>query len=429
MVIGKFDKNFRRYIQFPSFVIAVNALTAGKYLTQTASSAREITVANYDGSSRQIWNLQNTVSFNANGGSGAPSMQLKNYGSSLTLPSTKPTKRAAHFLGWSTSSSATSASYSAGGSYSGNGNVTLYAVWGNGCESNAHNYYSSVTQPTCTAQGYTTYRCTICGYSYNGAYTNAKNHSYKSVVTAPTCTAQGYTTYTCTACSHSYKDTYTAVKAHSYVQGVCSGCGAKDPNFNATKVTLESKTARAGDTVTLNVKLEKKLNVKSIGINNISFDSTKLELVSGEWLLKGTTIADFNVTSKSAAATFTANTAIEGSVLKLTFKVKDGVAEGDIAISFNVQAKQVNNGNEEAIALQAVSGKITVVKVMKGDVDGNNKVDSDDAIYLLYNTLFGSGDYPLNQTTDFDGNGKTDSDDAIHLLYHTLFGASDYPLK
>lgn len=70
-----------------------------------------------------------TVSYNANGGSGAPASQTKTYGSNLTLSSTKPTRTGYTFLGWSTSSSATSATYQPGGSYTSNSGATLYAVW------------------------------------------------------------------------------------------------------------------------------------------------------------------------------------------------------------------------------------------------------------------------------------------------------------
>ena len=69
------------------------------------------------------------ITFNANGGSGEPSSQTKWYGETLALSSTKPTKTGYIFKGWSTSSSATSATYSAGGSYTDNKKATLYAVW------------------------------------------------------------------------------------------------------------------------------------------------------------------------------------------------------------------------------------------------------------------------------------------------------------
>lgn len=69
------------------------------------------------------------VTYNANGGSGAPGAQTKWKDQTLTLSSTKPTRTGYSFQGWSTSSSATSATYSAGGSYTANSAATLYAVW------------------------------------------------------------------------------------------------------------------------------------------------------------------------------------------------------------------------------------------------------------------------------------------------------------
>ena len=64
---------------------------------------------------------------------------------------------------------------------------------------------------------------------------------------------------------------------------------------------------------------------------------------------------------------------------------------------------------------------------LKGDINGDDSVDSDDAIYLLYYTLL-PDDYPINQSGDFNGDGEVNSDDAIYLLYHTLLPDS-YPLK
>lgn len=69
------------------------------------------------------------VKYNANGGSGAPSEQTKYYGVSLTLSSTKPTRTGYTFKGWGTSSSATTASYQPGGTYTSNAALTLYAIW------------------------------------------------------------------------------------------------------------------------------------------------------------------------------------------------------------------------------------------------------------------------------------------------------------
>ena len=80
------------------------------------------------------------ISYNANGGSGAPSSQTKYYGIDLTLSSTKPTKTGYTFKGWSLTKGG-SVYYQAGGTCGKNENLTLYAVW----EENALtvNYYSN----------------------------------------------------------------------------------------------------------------------------------------------------------------------------------------------------------------------------------------------------------------------------------------------
>ena len=55
-------------------------------------------------------------------------------------------------------------------------------------------------------------------------------HDYEAVVTDPTCTAAGYTTYTCKLCQDSYTADETAMKEHDFKDGVCS-CGAADPDY------------------------------------------------------------------------------------------------------------------------------------------------------------------------------------------------------
>ena len=70
-----------------------------------------------------------TITYNANGGSGAPSSQTKTHGVNLTLSTTTPTRTNYNFLGWSTSSTATTAEYTSGGTYTANTSTTLYAVW------------------------------------------------------------------------------------------------------------------------------------------------------------------------------------------------------------------------------------------------------------------------------------------------------------
>lgn len=134
-----------------------------------------------------------TIKFNANGGSGAPGNQTKWKDQTLTLSSTKPTRTGYSFLGWSTSASATSATYTAGGSYTANSAATLYAVWkantytikfnangGSGAPGNQTKTYGktltlSSTKPTRTNYNFkgwgTSASATTVTYTAGGSYT------------------------------------------------------------------------------------------------------------------------------------------------------------------------------------------------------------------------------------------------------------------
>lgn len=135
-----------------------------------------------------------TITYNANGGSGAPSKQTKWKDQTLTLSGTKPTRTGYSFLGWSTSSTATSATYTAGGSYTANSAATLYAVWkantytvkynangGTGAPGNQTKTYGqtlklSTTKPTRTNYTFkgwgTSASATTVAYAAGGNYTN-----------------------------------------------------------------------------------------------------------------------------------------------------------------------------------------------------------------------------------------------------------------
>jgi hypothetical protein len=145
-----------------------------------------------------------------------------------------------------------------------------------------HKYDSTVTPPTCTEQGYTTYTCE-CGDSYVADYVDALGHTeeiipavaptctetgltagvkcsecgeiiteqqeipaighnYSSVVIAPTCTEQGYTTYTC-ECGESYIDDYIDSTGHSYTSEITTSA-------THTTIGVITFTCSCGDTYT-----------------------------------------------------------------------------------------------------------------------------------------------------------------------------------
>ena len=64
-----------------------------------------------------------------------------------------------------------------------------------------HRYQDTVTAPTCTAQGVTTHVCSVCGDTYEDAYTAALGHDWQTaLVVPPTAETEGLRRYTCARC-------------------------------------------------------------------------------------------------------------------------------------------------------------------------------------------------------------------------------------
>jgi len=104
---------------------------------------------------------------------------------------------------------------------------------------------------TCTAEGKydNVVYCTVCDaeISRETITVDKLDHSYNSVVTAPTCTAEGYTTYTCSVCGDTYKDSYVDATDHAW-DNACdttcnNGCGeTREPSHTAEVVPGKDAT-------------------------------------------------------------------------------------------------------------------------------------------------------------------------------------------
>ncbi len=69
------------------------------------------------------------VVYNANGGTGTPSVQAKRYGIDLRLSPALPSREGFDFLGWARDGGAATAEFAPGATYSANAPLSLYAVW------------------------------------------------------------------------------------------------------------------------------------------------------------------------------------------------------------------------------------------------------------------------------------------------------------
>ena len=82
-----------------------------------------------------------------------------------------------------------------------------------------HKYVKlSVTDPTCTEKGYTTYKCSDCGDTYKADFVDALGHDYNtSGKVEPTCTEKGYDMHVCSRCGDIYKDNFVDALGHTVV--------------------------------------------------------------------------------------------------------------------------------------------------------------------------------------------------------------------
>jgi hypothetical protein len=97
-------------------------------------------------------------------------------------------------------------------------------------------------------------------------------HSYTEAITKEaTCTADGVKTFTC-ECGHSYTESISAT-GHNYVDGVCTVCGAADPDYVPEAPAVEYGLHHdAGYKGKLSTGLKTNLTTDPIGIDKIIFD-------------------------------------------------------------------------------------------------------------------------------------------------------------
>lgn len=104
----------------------------------------------------------------------------------------------------------------------------------------SHNFKTQVTAATCTAQGFTTFTCEDCGYSYVGDYVSELGHRYTDTRVEATCTKKGYTRHRCVRCNKTYQDTPVRELGHDFLTTTVS------PSCNEGGYVLNSCT-RCGE--------------------------------------------------------------------------------------------------------------------------------------------------------------------------------------
>ena len=110
-----------------------------------------------------------------------------------------------------------------------------------------------VTEPSCTAKGFTTFTCTVCGATKTGNVTEMLPHSFgDGVTTYSTCTTLGNITKTCSVCGgkditplaeygdHIFSNTWTKTSTHHFKTATCGHVNEISRNEEHTFITYYS---------------------------------------------------------------------------------------------------------------------------------------------------------------------------------------------
>ena len=258
-----------------------------------------------------------------------------------------------------------------------------------------HDYNAVVTDATCTAEGFTTYTCKVCGDSYQADKTPVKAHDYNAVVTEATCAAEGFTTYTCKVCGDSYQADKTPVKDHDYnivvtaptcTEGGFSVYTCKTCSDTATKDITEAlnhdfdangECSRCDETIDVSISFKDAVYVvdneaKIVYVKKTVKSGEMLaDVVSGNWVVcdsEGTALAEDKqvVTCNVIKA--------EKSDLAYTISIL-----GDVNCDGKVNALDARS----VLRVAAQLDEKTEVFVIAGDCDGKAGISAMDARIIL----------------------------------------------
>lgn len=201
----------------------------------------------------------------------------------------------------------------------------------------SHSWQEIKVPATCTEDGYKVTKCSRCGKEYGSRTktTNALGHQFVETVVDPTCTESGYTVSKCTRCGKETGEhtNIVAPLGHEYKNGVCSRCGAPEPQENGSAApnytvtgaeTYETSVvdgryiiAVPSEDAALNAVLGDLRAIKAQGADVVVFRTRSREssLVIDEMLAMGPDATPFVLTHNGGEARLTINGAAHNELI------------------------------------------------------------------------------------------------------------------
>ena len=200
----------------------------------------------------------------------------------------------------------------------------------------SHDGQTVTVQPTCTEDGYKVEKCNRCGKELGSrTILKAPGHQFVETTVAPTCTESGYTVQKCSVCGEETgeRTNIVAPLGHEYKNGVCTRCGAPEPQENGAAApnytvtgaeTYETSVvdgryiiAVPSEDAALNAVLGDLRAIKAQGADVVVFRTRSREssLVIDEMLAMGTDVTPFVLTHNGGEAQLTINGAAHNELI------------------------------------------------------------------------------------------------------------------
>lgn len=347
------------------------------------------------------WSLETySVIYFDDGSANIPAEQTKTYGTALTLSSATPVKDGYTFKGWATEEGSTTVVYSPGAQYTNNEWVILYAVW----EKNPATLSSIAIENMPTK---TTYQIgdalDTSGLKLKLTYSDSTTESVTTGFTTSGFSSATAGTKTVTVSYGGKTTSFTVTVEEATVTGA--------------KYEITDVTGVAGSTVEVYVSVANNPGIISLR-NTITYDTSALELIAVQdcGLLAGYTTPSATITSpytlRWADSLATANNTKNGQLVKITFRIKDGIEVGIYNIS--VSPVEARNVDGTKVTFSGASATVNVIDCIIGDTDGDGEVSDWDAIVLNRYLAGWSVGIELS-AADVDGDGEVSDWDAIVL--------------
>lgn len=225
-------------------------------------------------------------------------------------------------------------------------------------------------------------------------------------------------------------ETVLPAKGHQFDNGVCTACGAEDPAYETGAVIeVGSCNAYPGDTITIPVSLKNNKGIASI-MFTVSYDANCLEYQG----------ASFTEALTGLSNTVAVNDETTGKVTMSWVKGASGEYTGSetianlkfevIAVSENTSAQVSLTYDKENVFNESLknqnflikNGTVQIGQYRPGDINGDGKVNVDDALLLL-NYVCDLRKDEVKGNPDVNGDGAVNNKDVVILLRYI----AEYP--